>query len=98
MAKKPDLKSFSDDELLDLSHEIMGLLLARQRRDQRQELLAFDRGARVSFKGPDGNSISGMIVRVNQKTLTIATERGTWRIDPCFVVMPKGSSGKSIKS
>ena len=95
-----DLYKLSDDELFDLNREIVALLKARHRLSNRNELSAFDLGDRVSFQGPERGTISGTIVRVNQKSLTIATEHGTWRIDPSFVVKEKGaksSNGKVLK-
>lgn len=100
MAKNLDLRKLSDRELLSLNHEIVALLRTRHRHNHRNELSTFDRGAKVSFQGPEGKPLSGTIVRVNQKTLTIATEHGTWRIDPCFVVdakAPKENGGKLLK-
>jgi len=92
MTKTPDLHKLSDDELIELTHEIVDLLKARHRRSHRKQLLSFDPGERISFRGPEGGLLSGTIKRVNQKSLTIATEHGTWRIDPSFVV--KGKAGK----
>ena len=85
MTKTIDLSRLSDDELLRLNHEIIALLKARQRHGSRRELLAFDLGEAVTFKSPEGGAINGTIVRVNQKTLTIATDHGVWRVAPCFV-------------
>ena len=100
MAKNPDLHKLSDNELLSLNHEIVALLRTRHRHDRRQELSTFNRGTQVSFRGPEGKPLSGTIVRVNQKTLTIATEHGTWKIDPCFVLKAKAATengGKLLK-
>ena len=41
----------------------------------------FQRGDTVTFDDRDGRSITGVIVRVNQRTATIGTGRGgTWRV------------------
>lgn len=91
MKKMLNLAQMSDDELLSLNREIVDLLMARQRQEQREGLLAYDVGERVSFQGPEGRPISGTIKRVNQKTLTIATDHGQWKIDPCFVLKEKAA-------
>lgn len=89
MKKMPNLAQMSDDELLSLNHEIIALLMARQRQERREGLLAFSVGERVSFQGPEGRPINGTIKRVNQKTLTIATDHGLWKIDLGFVLKDK---------
>ena len=97
MKKKPNLASMSDDELLSLNHEIIDLLMVRQRQEQRDGLLALSVGEQVSFQGPEGRPISGTIKRVNQKTLTIVTDHGQWKIDPCFVLKDKATKASRGK-
>ena len=89
MKKTPNLAQFSDDELLSLNREIVDLLTARQRQEQRQSLLEYCIGERVTFQGPEGRPISGIIKKINQKTLTIVTDHGQWKIHPCFVLKQK---------
>ena len=89
MKNKPSLTHMSDDELLSLNHEIIDLLMARQREEKQNDLSAFGVGERVSFQGPEGQPISGTIKRVNQKTITVVTDYGQWKIDPCFVLKDK---------
>lgn len=100
MKKMLNLDQMSDDELLSLNHKIVDLLMARQSQQRRDGLSEFDVGERVSFQGPEGRPISGTIKRVNQKTLTIATDHGQWKIDPCFVLKYKAAKavhGKVLK-
>lgn len=97
MKKTLNLAQMSDDELLSLNHEIIDLLMARQRQERREGLLAFDVGERVSFQGPEGRPINGTIKRVNQKTLTISTDHGLWKIDPGFVLKDKPSKASRGK-
>ena len=97
MKKTPNLAQMSDDELLSLNKEIIALLMARQRHEQREGLLAFDVGERVSFQGPEGRPINGTIKRVNQKTLSIVTDHGLWKIDPCFVLKDKAAKASRGK-
>ena len=97
MAKTFDLSRLSDDELIELNHKIVALLKARQRQSHHQSILNFERGARISFQGPEGRLLHGTIARVNQKSLTIDTEHGTWRIDPSFVVKEKATATSKRK-
>ena len=89
MRKTVDLSQMSDDDLIRLNHEIIALLKARERLNSRRELMPFDLGENVTFKSPDGRRMRGTIVRVNQKSLTIATDHGVWRLPPCFVSKAK---------
>jgi hypothetical protein len=42
---------------------------------------AFQRGDTVTFEGRDGRGITGVVVRINQHTVTIGTGGGgTWRV------------------
>ena len=91
MAKTIDLTNLSDDELVRLNHEIIALVKARHRLQSRREMLAFDLGERVTFKSPEGGRVSGTIIRVNQKSLTLATEHGVWRVPPCAVSKEKAA-------
>ena len=96
MSKLPDLTNLSDEDLLRLNHQTIALLKTRERLRERQEILAFEAGNPVLFEAPDGGrKIRGAVIRVNQKSLTIATDGGTWRVAPCFVKKVKESSNAS---
>lgn len=92
MSKTIDLAKLSDDELMRLNHEIITLVKARHRLRSKRETLAFDLGERVTFKSPEGGRVDGTIVRVNQKSLTIATDHGVWRVPPCVVSKGKAAT------
>lgn len=93
MSKIKDLHSLSDDELLRLNHEIIALLKARHRLAERREMQDFDLGEAVAFDAPEGGRrLRGTIVRVNRKSLTIATDGGIWRVAPCFVSKEKSNA------
>ena len=79
--KSFDIGKLSDDDLLLLNHEIISLVKSRHRLRGRRKLLSFDIGDSVTFEGPEGGKVHGKILRVNQKTVTIATDKGTWRVD-----------------
>lgn len=90
MSRGIDVSKLSDDELFALNQEILAVVKARHRLQHRRKLLSFDVGDRVDFKAPEGGQrIRGTVVRVNQKSVTIATEGGIWRVDPSFVAKEK---------
>jgi len=98
-----DISKLSDQELFQLNREIVALVHARSRQRDRKKLLSFDLGDRVIFDGPQGGKVHGTIVRLNQKSLTIITDQGTWRIDPSFVSkerekkLPKTKGGNVLQ-
>lgn len=49
-------------------------------------MAAFNVGDRVSFRPPDGNEVRGTVVRLNTKSVTVATADGIqWRIGPTLL-------------
>jgi hypothetical protein len=85
MSLSLDLLKLSDEELFRLNSEICAILKARSRHENLAKLRTLSPGDSVSFKNPEGGRIHGTVIRVNQKSITIATERGQWRVAPCFV-------------
>ena len=79
------LNALSDDELRMLNQEIVARLNQRIERRLRQAVLQFEVGQSVEFDGPDGRVVRGSVKRVNQKTITITTPGGLWRVSPRFV-------------
>lgn len=97
--RKFDLKSLTDDELLRLNHATIAELKARQRLAERKQTAAFDLGDAVAFDAPEGGRrLRGTVVRVNRKSLTIATGGGIWRVAPCFVSKEKGGAAPATSS
>lgn len=46
----------------------------------------FSRGDRVAFDGPDGRVMEGLVLRLNKKTISIATDEGDqWNVAPVFL-------------
>ena len=79
---KIDLNKMSEQELRKLNHEIVSRLhvLASVRRSA--ALATFKIGDRVSFEAEHG-TVTGMIIRINQKTASIDADDGRgWRVSP----------------
>ncbi|MCC5873229.1 MAG: hypothetical protein JJU22_12585 [Gammaproteobacteria bacterium] len=46
----------------------------------------FSRGDRVGFNGPDGQMLEGVVLRLNKKTISIATDDdGQWNVAPALL-------------
>lgn len=100
MAKGFDLSKFSDDELLALNHQIIATLKSRSAQTKDEQFAGITPGQRLSFLGPEGNPIIGTVLRINKNSVTIATEHGTWRIDPGFIQREKvtgSATGKVLR-
>ena len=54
---------------------------ALQRSKVAEKLQEFDIGEEVSFEH-EGDIITGTVIRVNKKSLTVRSERGSWYISP----------------
>ena len=46
-------------------------------------MASFTKGDRVCFQAPDGRAVEGVVLRLNQKTVSIATDDGRqWNVAP----------------
>jgi hypothetical protein len=72
------------EQLVELNREICKRIRELHRKKLYQELGNFEVGEKVLFKH-EGDTISGTIIRINQKSLSIETEKGLWYVDPRFV-------------
>jgi len=76
-----DIEKLSHEELYDLYRRIVRRINALQRSRMAEKLQEFDIGDEVSFEH-EGNIISGTVIRVNKKTLSVRTGGGSWYISP----------------
>ncbi|MBI4376456.1 MAG: hypothetical protein HY549_08405 [Elusimicrobia bacterium] len=84
-----DIDKLSLEELLDLNKRVVRRVEYLQSLKTRAHLDRFEPGDRVSFQS-EGRMIEGMVVRVNQKTLSIKTKDTYWRIHPRFLTKLPG--------
>lgn len=48
----------------------------------------FARGDRVGFRAPDGRGLEGIVLRLNKKTITVATDDGDqWNVSPNYLYL-----------
>jgi len=77
-----DVEKLSPEELYDLYRKVCRRINSLQRSKVAEKLQEFDIGDEVSFEH-EGDIITGTVIRVNKKTLTVRSERGSsWYISP----------------
>jgi hypothetical protein len=79
-----DIEKLTIDELIVLNHRVIARLRYLQGLKTRAHLDRFEVGDRVSFQS-DGRTVEGLVVRVNQKSLSVRTLDSNWTIHPRFL-------------
>jgi hypothetical protein len=86
MSHDIDLTKLSEHELIDLNRRIVSRLKHLHQARRYQELARFNIGDTVSFTPEGGHTVVGIIVRLNQKTATVAAKDGvSWRVSPALL-------------
>ena len=78
----PDLTTLSEDELIKLNRRIVERLQLLRSARSLAQLAQFSVGMVVEFDTDDGRTISGTVARLNQRTATVVTASGRWRVSP----------------
>ena len=84
-----DIERLSLEQLFDLNRQVVGRIEHLQGLKTRANLARFQVGDRVSFPS-EGRQIEGIVIRVNQKTISIKTKDSYWRIHPRFLTKLPG--------
>ena len=84
-----DIEKLSLEALFDLNKRVVRRIEYLQSLKTRAHLDRFEIGDRVTFQS-EGRPIEGVVVRVNQKTLSIKTKDTYWRIHPRFLTKLPG--------
>jgi len=79
---RPDLTELSEDELIELNRRIIERLHLLRSAKNLARLAQFSVGMIVEFDTDDGRTISGTVARLNQRTATVVTTSGRWRVSP----------------
>ncbi|HJX53160.1 MAG TPA: hypothetical protein VJ801_10380 [Polyangia bacterium] len=86
MADNIDLTNFSEDELIRLNRRIVERLRSLHQGRCYKDLAQFKLGDAVCFTPEHGHVVVGTVVRLNQKTATVAARDGRqWRVSPSFL-------------
>lgn len=80
-----DLTKFSEDDLIELNRRIIERLQLLRSAKSLAQLARFSVGTVVEFEAEDGRTISGTVARLNQRTATVVTASGRWRVSPSLL-------------
>mgnify|MGYP005863522011 CR=1 FL=1 len=88
------IKQLGEDDLRFLNRMIVERLkLIAQARATRL-MTSFTRGDRVGFTAPDGRIIEGLVLRLNKKTISVATDDGDqWNVAPSLLQLIRTADG-----
>ncbi|MBC7203923.1 MAG: hypothetical protein H5U29_10460 [Pusillimonas sp.] len=77
------IKRLNEEDLLFLNRLIVERLKLISQARATTLMTGFARGDRVAFQAPDGRTLEGMVLRLNKKTISIATDDGhQWNVAP----------------
>jgi hypothetical protein len=84
--KEIDLSGYTEAELVELNHRVVERIRALRQARVRATMTEFKLGDRVSFQPEPGQEVVGTIVRLNRKSVTVATADGAqWRVAPVLL-------------
>lgn len=89
------IKRLNEEDLLFLNGLIVERLkLISQARSTRL-MAGFTRGDRVGFQAPDGRIVEGIVLRLNKKTVSVATDDGhQWNVAPGLLRLLQSAGAK----
>lgn len=77
------IKRLGEEDLLFLNRLIVERLNLISQARATSLMTSFTKGDRVGFQTPDGRAVEGMVLRLNKKTVSIATDDGhQWNVSP----------------
>lgn len=94
-----DLDELSREELVALAREIVDRIKIIDSMATQQSMLQIRPHTRVSFAMNDGTRATGMVIKHNQKTVTVVTDSGErWNISPQLLTPMKDvPAGETIE-
>lgn len=94
-----DIDHLTEDELLELNHRIVARLKFLETLHNHHEMMRFNPGDQVSFEPPGRGKQIGILVKYNQKTVTVMTESGQkWNVSPHLLSKVKDIHSRGKKS
>ena len=82
-----DISKLSEDDLMDLNRRVIERLQVLRSAKSLAQLARFSVGMAVKFDTDDGRTITGTVARLNQRTVTVVTASGRWRVSPSLLRM-----------
>lgn len=81
VVNKIEIENLCLEELVEIHRKICKRIRELNRSKVSEELKNFEIGDEIRFKH-EGTIITGTVIRVNQKSLSVRTNRGNWYVDP----------------
>ena len=95
---KIDIDELSEKELIELNQRIVERLKFLDSVSRHKEMMDFNIGERVSFSPAGREKQFGVLVKYNQKTVTVVTEQGErWNVSPFLLSKVKSEKGTKVK-
>jgi len=95
---KIDIDKLTEKELVGLNHRIVERLKFLESMKAHGEMMEFSVGEKVCFH-PHGQTMVGILVKYNRKTVTVLTEDGQkWNVSPHLLEKVKKSGSTVEKS
>jgi hypothetical protein len=90
-----DIANLSEEDLIELNRRIVERLQLIRSAKNLTKLARFSVGMMVEFDTDDGRTISGTVSRLNQRTVTVVSASGRWRVSPSFLRTATVAHGSS---
>ena len=83
-----NIENLSLKELIELNHRICERIKILSDKKIFDIIQNFHVGEQVSFKS-EGNTVTGTVIKINKKTISVKTKGGYWNIAPQFLTKMK---------
>ena len=88
-----DFAKHSEANLIDLNRRLVSYMRDKRQADTYHALAKFSLGGKVSFNNNHGKTVTGIVVRVNKKTVSIHTDdHQHWNVSSHLLEKVGGSS------
>lgn len=78
-----DFSKYSEADLIGLNRRLVAYMRDKRQADTYHELAKYNLGDRVTFTNNVGETVSGIVIRVNKKTVSIHTDNHHhWNVSP----------------
>jgi len=88
--KKININKLSWDELISLNRQVCARLRELEQKSRFKAMVRFNIGEAVTFDSGEGRRVSGVIIKINKKTISIMTpEKVQWNVHPSLLKKTK---------
>lgn len=93
-----DIDPLTEEELVELNHRIVKRLKFLESFHTHNEMMQFNPGEQVTFEPPGRERQIGILIKFNQKTVTVMTESGhKWNVSPHLLSKVKKTPIQKVK-